>query len=56
MPAERQYNMLLANGDLLDLYPGLTGEWNKDKKVFAELYEMNRKAINDIDVSYGEEY
>ena len=49
--AEIQYKAFLENGDLEMLFPGLTGEWTKDKKAFTRIWEENQKLINDIDVT-----
>jgi hypothetical protein len=44
---KREYNSLLEGGELLELYPGLTGIWEKDKKIFTELYILNLEVIED---------
>lgn len=56
MSAQKQYNDLLKSGDLKEIYPGLSGDWEEDKDTFIYYYEMNLKAINEIDVDYEEEY
>ena len=48
---EIQYKAFLENGDLEMLFPGLTGEWTKDKKAFTRIWEENQKLINDIYVT-----
>lgn len=45
--ALEQYNSLLASGDLLDLFPGLKGNWEQDKKVFVAQYKDNQEILND---------
>jgi hypothetical protein len=49
MDARRQYNILLKSGDLLELYPELTGKWSKDKEVFTELFETMTRGVIDLD-------
>lgn len=56
MSAQKQYNDMLESGDLLEIYPGLVGNWQDDKDTFIEYYELNLKAINEIDVNFEEEY
>lgn len=41
------YDSLLESGDLLDMFPGLTGEWVKDKKDFKRQYDINNQALFD---------
>lgn len=55
MSAQKQYNTLLESGDLFEIYPGMTGAWDKDKKIFIEYYELNMIAIKDIDINYEDE-
>lgn len=55
MSAKKQYNTLLESGDLFELYPGLTGEWEKDKKIFVDYYELNMIAIKNIDVDFEDD-
>ena len=49
--ADEGNKAFLENGDLEMLFPGLTGEWTKDKKAFTRIWEENQKLINDIDVT-----
>lgn len=55
MKARREYNVLLENGELLELYPELSGSWSKDGKLFTSLWEQNRDAIMEIDFDYEED-
>ena len=55
MTAKKQYNLLLKQGSLLDLYEHLTGVWEEDKNSFQELWEMEQSYINNIEV-IDEEY
>ena len=50
MNYEKMYKQLKAEGDLLELFPFLTGEWTKDKKQFIEIQEN----VHFLDVDYDE--
>lgn len=54
MRVKKEYNILLENGELLELYPELSGSWLKDKKDFTIIWEQNTKAIKDIDINFNE--
>jgi hypothetical protein len=56
MTAKKQYNLLLKQGSLLDLYETLTGVWEEDKNKFQELWEMEESFINNIEVEDYEQY
>ena len=45
--ALKQYNSLLASGDLLEFFPDLIGNWEQDKKVFIAQYKSNQDLLND---------
>lgn len=55
MSAKKQYNMLLKNGILLELYPELIGEWSLDKDTFTKLYEANLYFTEPLEVEDYEE-
>jgi|TARA_R110000868_G_scaffold74337_5_gene214943 hypothetical protein len=55
MKAKNEYDELLANGELLELYPDLSGSWQKDKKTFTSTWEQNVEAIKDIDKDFDED-
>ena len=44
--ARSEYQLLSDMGDLLELYPELTGSWVKDKAKFMALWESNQDALN----------
>lgn len=44
--AEAIYYAMLDSGDLLDLYPNLSGEWAKDEKQFIRDYNLNNSLID----------
>ena len=53
------YESLLDSGDLLDMFPGLTGDWAKDKKDFKRQYDMNNQALiegYEFDEFYEDEF
>lgn len=54
MTAKNEYNLLLENGDLLELYPKLSGSWRKDEKTFTAIWAKNVEAIKNIDVNFDE--
>lgn len=56
MNAKKQYNLLLKQGSLLDLYEHLTGVWEEDKDKFQELWEMEQSYINNTEVIDEESY
>ena len=55
MKAKNEYDELLKNGELLELYPDLSGSWQKDKKSFTAAWEQNIEAIKDIDINFDED-
>lgn len=56
MTAKKQYNLLLKQGSLLELYEHLTGVWEEDKNKFQELWEMEQSYINNIEITDYEQY
>jgi len=57
MTAKKEYNVLLENGELLELYPELSGSWKEDKELFTPIWETNKEAIKNIDEDFDfEEY
>lgn len=55
MTAKREYNMLLKNGILLELYPEFTGDWSIDEDSFTKLHEANLFFIEPLEVDDYEE-
>jgi len=51
------YDSLVKSGDLKDVYPDLTGEWEKDNKKFTMEYERNQDLLfnDDLGDFYDEE-
>lgn len=54
MKAKKEYDVLLENGELLEMYPELSGSWKEDKKNFIVIWEQNIEAIKNIDVNFDE--
>lgn len=54
MKAKKEYHVLLESGELLEMYPELSGSWSKDKTKFTILWEQNTEAIKNIDVDFNE--
>lgn len=44
--ARSEYQLLLDVGDLLELYPELSGNWELDKVRFMALWDANQDALN----------
>lgn len=40
------YDSLIKSGDLLDVYPDMTGEWEQDRKKFEREYETNERMLD----------
>lgn len=43
------YNSLLSTSDLEDMFPTLSGVWEKDKTQFKKLYEENQSLLDFSD-------
>ena len=54
MKVKKEYDVLLENGELLEMYPELSGSWSKDKNKFTAIWEQNIEAIKNIDVNFDE--
>lgn len=52
MSAKVEYDYLVSNGVLEELFPGFSGDWTKDKERFTKMYEINNAAIKEIDTKY----
>lgn len=52
------YDSLLKNGELLELFPDFTGDWEEDKKAFiAEQEEVDALIKElDTDIDLDDEY
>ena len=49
MTAKEEYNKLLGSGELFELFPDLSGVWDKDRRKFESDWEKNQEVFN-IDV------
>jgi hypothetical protein len=47
MNTKEEYDILKDSGDLEILFPGLTGNWDKDKTQFTKMWKMNQEIINN---------
>lgn len=54
MSAKKQYNILLKNGILLELYDTMTGIWLEDKHEFERIYEAEESFTNNIETEFDE--
>lgn len=43
------YDSMVSNGDLQELFPQLTGEWESDKSEFKSIYMSNEHLLDSID-------
>jgi hypothetical protein len=56
MRAKKDYDVLLSNGILLDMYPELTGNWKEDIDIYTKIWEETYNKIVDYEhISGGEE-
>ena len=46
---KKWYESLRKCGDLLTMFPNLTGDWIKDKKDFTLQYHSTELLLNDIE-------
>jgi len=50
------YEDLSSSGDLLDMFPTLTGNWKEDKRDFKELYnQVSNSFGTDFNIYFGDE-
>jgi len=54
MKAKEEYNILLDKGELLEMYPELSGHWIKDRRKFTKIWKQNIEAIRNIDIDFNE--
>lgn len=38
---KKEYDLMLKNGDLLEMFPHATGVWDKDKDFFIQMFNSN---------------
>lgn len=44
--AKKEYDAFLDSGDLKILFKGMSGDWEKDKKVWIRIWENNQAVID----------
>ena len=54
MQVRKEYEALKESGDLEMLFPRASGDWNKDKKQFTDIYEANKKMLKSYDITFQE--
>ena len=47
--AKAFYDAMLESGDFKDMFPNLSGVWEKDKNIFIQNYQLNEDLLNDLD-------
>jgi len=47
---KKEYDFYLNSGELEEIFPELSGDWEKDKKRFKAIHERFQKAL-DIDLN-----
>ena len=47
--AKAQYLAFKESGDLKLLFPGMTGDWEKDKRRFTLIWEDNQRLLEGVD-------
>jgi hypothetical protein len=55
MSAKKEYNALLKNGVLLDLFEDMCGNWEEDESLFTKYYEANLFFTQDLEIDDYEE-
>ena len=55
MKVRNEYNVLLESGELLEMFPALSGLWAKDRARFTSAWERNIEAIKKIDVNFKDD-
>jgi|Laugrespbdmm15sn_2_1035079.scaffolds.fasta_scaffold161955_2 hypothetical protein len=50
---QRDYNSFKESGDLKMLFPGLSGNWEKDKVKFTKIWEENQSFLKEADSFYA---
>lgn len=50
MSAKKEYNALLKSGALMELFEGMSGNWQDDEDVFIKYYEANLFFTQNLEV------
>lgn len=48
--AQKEYNMLLKSGALLELYEDMVGNWEEDGDAFTKIYDANEFFLGNLEV------
>lgn len=48
MEVKKEYEAMLASGDLEILFPSMTGDWEKDKEKFTKQYNRNQEILKKL--------
>jgi hypothetical protein len=51
---KEQYDILLKNGELLDMFPHFSKKWEKDKDEFISSWEESNRITDDLDIDFDE--
>lgn len=46
------YNILLANGDLFEVFDGMSGNWEEDRQHFTQIQTDLESQVKNIDEQY----
>jgi hypothetical protein len=52
---QKQYNSFKESGDLKMLFPGMSGNWEKDQKRFTRVWEDNQRLLKEAESFYKKE-
>jgi hypothetical protein len=52
---QKQYNSFKESGDLKMLFPGMSGNWEKDEKRFTRVWEDNQRLLKEAESFYKKE-
>jgi hypothetical protein len=52
---QKQYNSFKESGDLKILFPGMSGNWEKDQKRFTRVWEDNQRLLKEAESFYKKE-
>lgn len=52
---KKEYDALLQSGDLKEMFPTMSGDWNKDKSEFTNLYSLNEDLFGNEELDLEDE-
>ena len=56
MESKKQYDLLLKQGSLLELYENMTGIWAEDRDLFQSFWELEQFYITNTEITDYDEY